>query len=64
MATYGKGDFEAVIAAISSGRMKPQGMITKVIKLDEVAEEGFTALSKDKENQVKIMIDVGAPTSL
>ena len=64
MATYGKGDFEAVIGAISSGRMKPQGMITKVIKLDEVAEEGFAALSKDKENQVKIMIDVGAPISL
>jgi threonine dehydrogenase-like Zn-dependent dehydrogenase len=39
--------------------MKPAGMITKVIGLSSVAE-GFTALVEDKENQVKILIDVGA----
>lgn len=39
--------------------MKPAGMITKIIALDKV-EEGFTALVQDKDNQVKILIDVGA----
>jgi threonine dehydrogenase-like Zn-dependent dehydrogenase len=40
--------------------MKPEGMITKKIKLDKVAEEGFKALIEDKENQVKILVDVGS----
>lgn len=35
-------------------------MITKKIKLNEVAEEGFKALIEDKENQVKILVDVGS----
>ena len=43
-----------------TGAMKPEGMITKKIKLDEVAEKGFKALIEDKENQVKILVDVGA----
>ena len=43
-----------------AGAMKPEGMITKKIKLDQVAEEGFKALIDDKENQVKILVDVGA----
>jgi len=60
VATYALGDFEAVIDAISSGAMKPRGMITKVIKLNEVAEEGFKTLIDDKENHVKILVDVGA----
>ncbi|KAK4498284.1 hypothetical protein PRZ48_010942 [Zasmidium cellare] len=33
--TYIDGDFEAVIEAIHSGKMKPHGMITKVIRPDE-----------------------------
>jgi hypothetical protein len=40
--------------------MKPEGMITKKIKMDEVAEQGFKALVEDKDNQVKILVDVGA----
>lgn len=42
------------------GKIKPAGMITKTIKLDQVVEEGFHALINDKENQVKILVDVGA----
>lgn len=38
--------------------MKPEGMITKTIKLDEVVEEGFHTLINDKENHVKILVDV------
>ncbi|OAL40307.1 hypothetical protein AYO20_00043 [Fonsecaea nubica] len=60
VATYALGDFEAVIKAISTGAMKPAGMITKTIKLDQVAEEGFKTLIEDKENHVKILVDVGA----
>ena len=42
------------------GAMSPGGMITKKIKMDEVAEEGFKALIEDKDNQVKILIDIEA----
>lgn len=34
-------------------------MITKLINIDDVEEEGFKALIHDKENQVKILIDIG-----
>jgi 2-desacetyl-2-hydroxyethyl bacteriochlorophyllide A dehydrogenase len=47
VATYQKGDFQEVLAAISSGRMKNvENMITKRIGLDEVVEQGFRALVK------------------
>lgn len=60
VATYVKGDFQEVIDAISSGRMKPEAMITKRIGLDEVVEGGFKALIKDKDNQVKILVRAGS----
>ena len=56
--TYIDGDFEGVIDAIHSGGLKPEGMITKVIRPDEVAEEGFKSLVEDKDNQVKILVDM------
>lgn len=59
MITYHRKDFEAVIEAISSGRMKPHGMITKVLKMQDV-DLGFKALVEDKENQVKILVHTGA----
>lgn len=62
-ATYSLGDFEAVLDAISTGKIKPAGMITKKIRLDKVVDEGFHALINDKENQVKILVDVGAGLS-
>ncbi|KAK4994344.1 hypothetical protein LTR28_000908 [Elasticomyces elasticus] len=59
VATYVKGDYQEVIAAISDGRMNPERMITKRIGMDEVVEGGFKALIKDKDNQVKILIRAG-----
>lgn len=56
VATYVLGDFQEVLDAISSGRIKPERMITKRINLDEVVEEGFNALVRDKDNQVKILV--------
>ena len=33
-------------------------MITKKIKLDQVVEEGFETLIEDKDNHVKILVEV------
>jgi hypothetical protein len=35
-------------------------MITKKIRLNEVEAEGFHTLINDKENHVKILVDVAA----
>ncbi|KAF2116599.1 sorbitol dehydrogenase [Lophiotrema nucula] len=59
VATYSIGDFQEVIDAIAAGDMKPHEMITKRIKLDEVEENGFKSLIHDKDNQVKILVEVG-----
>ena len=57
VATYVKGDFQEVIEAIADGRLDMcSKMITKRIGLGEVVEEGFKALIKDKDNQVKILV--------
>lgn len=58
MATYSLGDFEAVLEAISSGRMAPEGMITKKIAIDKVDTDGFKTLIEDKDNHVKILVDL------
>jgi hypothetical protein len=42
------------------GALKPGGMITRKIRLNEVAEKGFVALIEDKDNQVKVLVDIGA----
>ena len=55
MITHIAKDFQAVIDAIASGKMKPAGMITKVLKMNDV-DLGFKALTEDKDNQVKILI--------
>ncbi|KAF2205210.1 GroES-like protein [Delitschia confertaspora ATCC 74209] len=59
VATYQAGDFQEVIDAISAGEMNPQTMITKRIQLDEVEENGFKTLIHDKDNQVKVLVEVG-----
>lgn len=61
VATYTHGDFEAVIDAISTGKMKPEGMITKKIPMDKVADQGFRTLIEDKDNHVKILVDMTQP---
>lgn len=63
VATYELGDFEAVIEAISTGRMKPEAMITKKVPMDKVVEEGFHTLIEDKDNHVKILIDMTQPVA-
>lgn len=41
------------------GRLKPEPMITGKIQMDEVEENGFKALVHDKDNHIKILVDVG-----
>jgi threonine dehydrogenase-like Zn-dependent dehydrogenase len=45
--------------AISEGSMNPGAMITSRIKMTEVEERGFRGLIDDKDNQVKILVEVG-----
>lgn len=33
-------------------------MITKKIKMDEVEEEGYKTLINDKDNQVKVLVEI------
>ncbi|KUI64287.1 putative diacetyl reductase [(R)-acetoin forming] 2 [Cytospora mali] len=61
VATYTDGDFEAVIDAISTGKMSPEGMITKKIPMDKVADQGFKTLVEDKDSHVKILVDMSQP---
>lgn len=59
IATYAVGDFQEVLDALSNGSMQPHAMITQKIKLTEVEEKGFKSLIHDKDNQVKILVEVG-----
>ena len=40
------------------GSLKPETMITKKIKMEEVEEEGYKTLINDKDNQVKVLIEI------
>lgn len=41
--------------------MKPEGMITKKIPMDKVADQGFETLVEDKDSHVKILVDMTQP---
>ena len=71
---YAHKDFQAVIANLASGKfsntllgtkadisqgaIKPSQMITRKIKLENIVEDGIKALIHDKNNQVKILVDI------
>ncbi|MCJ1411174.1 hypothetical protein MMC19_005262 [Ptychographa xylographoides] len=58
VATYVEGDFQDVINAIASGELKPEAMITRKISMNEIEEKGFKTLVEDKDNHVKILVEV------
>lgn len=60
---YDEQDYQQVIDAISSGKLKPQNMITSKIAIDRVAEDGYRALIEEKDKHVKILVDLSKPTS-
>ncbi len=55
---------KVAVAHSETGRIVPAEMITKMIRFDRVVEDGFDALINDKENQIKIMIDMEAEPAL
>ncbi|KAK4965201.1 hypothetical protein LTR66_012183, partial [Elasticomyces elasticus] len=57
---YQRRDFEAVIEALSAGKLKPERMITRKIRMEDLVEEGVWALVKEKDKHVKILVDVKA----
>lgn len=59
VATYAVGDFQEVLDALADGSLRPEEMITQRIGLTEVEEKGFKSLINDKDNQVKILVEVG-----
>lgn len=59
VATYAVGDFQEVLDALAEGSLRPREMITQRIGLTEVEERGFKSLINDKDNQVKILVEVG-----
>jgi threonine dehydrogenase-like Zn-dependent dehydrogenase len=56
---YTRADVAAVIAGIADGKLRPGGMITGRIALEDVVECGIKALVGDKERHVKILVEVG-----
>lgn len=52
------GGYTYVLVLTAKGQLKPEPMITRKIKLDEVEEKGFQALVHDKDNHVKILVEV------
>lgn len=57
---YQRKDFQAVVDALASGKLKPQKMITSRIKMEDLVEKGIWALVKEKDKHVKILVDVNA----
>ncbi|KAJ2992617.1 hypothetical protein NUW58_g2106 [Xylaria curta] len=57
---YQKEDFEAVIENLRTGAIKPNGMITAKIKFENVVQDGIKRLISDRDNHVKILVDVNA----
>ncbi|KAJ3578651.1 hypothetical protein NPX13_g1916 [Xylaria arbuscula] len=55
---YRKQDFEAVIENLRTGAIKPKSMITAKIKFDNLVEDGIKRLIFDKNNHVKILVDM------
>lgn len=55
--TYTRGEFDEVIEAIGSGRIKnPENMITSRISLDRAIKDGFQELLTSRDRHVKILV--------
>lgn len=56
-AAYSPSTFQQTIDLMAAGQLKPQGVITDQIELDDIVEKGFEALSNDK-SQAKILVEL------
>lgn len=55
---YQKKDFQGVVDALGSGKLKPANMITSKIKMNKLVDDGYLALINEKDKHVKILVDV------
>lgn len=58
MLGYQKKDFQGVVDALGKGTLKPSGMITGKIKMQDLVKEGYERLINEKDKHVKILVDV------
>ena len=49
-----------MIAALRAGAMKPEKMITRKVRIDRIAEDGFKPLIEEKDKHIKILVDLKA----
>lgn len=52
------GEQETVISMMSDGRLHPEHIISKTIKLENVMEEGFNELVTNNANNIKILVSI------
>ncbi|KAK7430418.1 hypothetical protein QQZ08_002937 [Neonectria magnoliae] len=57
---YQREDYQAVIENLRTGAIMANDMITAKIKLENLVEDGIKALITDKDNHVKILVDINA----
>lgn len=55
---YQRKDFAGVVDALGSGKIKPENMITSRIAMENLAEKGYMPLIHEKDDHVKILVDV------
>jgi (R,R)-butanediol dehydrogenase / meso-butanediol dehydrogenase / diacetyl reductase len=51
------GEFDSAIALLADGRIKAEPLITGKIKLDDIVENGFEELLKNRESNIKILVE-------
>jgi (R,R)-butanediol dehydrogenase/meso-butanediol dehydrogenase/diacetyl reductase len=51
------GEFDSAIALLADGRIKAEPLITGKIKLDDIVEKGFEELLKNRESNIKILVE-------
>jgi len=55
---YQRCDWTAVLEHLKNGSLKPGSMITRKIKMENLVQEGILALTQNKDNHVKILVDI------
>jgi (R,R)-butanediol dehydrogenase/meso-butanediol dehydrogenase/diacetyl reductase len=54
------GEFEICMDLVADGRIKPQSLITANIALEEIVQKGFEPFSSPANENVKIVVNIGA----
>ncbi|WP_214891914.1 MULTISPECIES: 2,3-butanediol dehydrogenase [unclassified Exiguobacterium] len=54
---YSPTTFQQTVDLMGTGQLKPQGIVTDQIQLEEIVEKGFETLSNDK-SQAKILVEL------